>query len=118
MEDIYTIYYNSFGIAFQWKRCAVKDLKKIQLVFRNTGLFLTQNELVQFSKNIKKSLNQSLKCEDCNNQNSCKSILLEAPNTQTSFAMSYNELKEINDLVNGTCFQLNLNKLLEKLIIS
>ena len=108
MEDINTIYYNSFGIAFKWKRCAIKDLKKIQLVFRNTGLFLTPNELIQFSKNIKKSLNQSLKCDECSNQNSCKSILLEAPNAQTSFAMNYSELKEMDDLVRGHMFSNRL----------
>lgn len=117
MDDIKIIYYNDFGIAFKWKRCAVKNTKKIQLVFRNTGLLLTPKELIQFSKNIKKSLNQSLKCNECSNQNSCKFMLLEVPNAQTSFAMSYNELKKIDDLVNGTCFQLELNKLIENLIM-
>jgi len=117
MGDINIIYYNDFGIAFKWKKCAAKDLKKIQLVFRNTGLFLTPNELIQFSKNIKSALKQSLKCKGCNHQNSCKSILLETPIAQTSFAMNYYELKEINDLVKGTRFQLELNKLIENLIV-
>lgn len=44
-------------------------------------------------------------------------MLLEVPNAQTSFAMSYNELKKIDDLVNRTCFQLELNKLIENLIM-
>ncbi len=43
MEDINTICYNNFGIAFQWKRCETRDFNKIQLVFKNTGLFLKRN---------------------------------------------------------------------------
>lgn len=45
MEDINTLYYNTFGIAFQWKRTAARDYRKIQLVFKNIGLFLTSEEL-------------------------------------------------------------------------
>ncbi|TGV01752.1 hypothetical protein [Flavivirga rizhaonensis] len=112
MEDINTIYYNNFGIAFQWKRCAVKDFKKIQLVFRGTGLLLTSNELMVFSKNIDKSLNSNCSCIDCMEYKTCKSILVEAPNQQTTFAMTYTEIKDIQDLVKGTLFQMGLNKIL------
>lgn len=114
-NDIYKLYHNSLGVAFKWKRSTAKDLKKVQLVFRNTGLFLTPKELIQFSKNIKKTLKEPLCCEECGNQNCRKTMLLEAPNPQTSFVMSYDELKQIDDLVEGACFQLNLNKLLENL---
>ncbi len=113
MEDINLIYYNNFGIAFQWKRCAVKDFKKTQMVFRNTGLFLTQNELIQFSDQIEMALESSCLCEDCLKNETCRLLLLEAPNPQISFAMSYRELKDIDDLVKGTLFQLNLTKLLK-----
>ena len=112
MEDINTIYYNNFGIAFYWKRCTVKDFKKIQLVFRDTGLLLTPNELVKFSKNIDQSLNSSCSCVDCMEYKTCRSLLVEAPNPQITFAMSYTELKEIQDLIKGTLFQLGLNKIL------
>ena len=108
MEDINTLYHNSFGIAFQWKRCAVKDFKKIQLVFRNTGLFLTKSELIQFSKQIESTFKSPNMCADCKNNDSCKSLLLETPSPQISFAVSYKELKDIKDLVKGTLVQLEL----------
>ncbi|PHS67957.1 MAG: hypothetical protein COB12_01705 [Flavobacterium sp.] len=117
MEDINTIYYNAFGIAFQWKRCAIKDFKKIQLVFRNTGLYLTSDELIQFSENIEKALEKPMLCNDCKENDSCKSLLLETPAPQISFAMSYIELKDVQDLIKGTLFQLGLDKILEKQLI-
>ena len=43
----------------------------------------------------------------------CKSILVEAPNPQTTFAMSYKEIQEIQDLVKGTLFQMGLDKILK-----
>lgn len=113
MDDINTIYYNNFGIAFQWKRFAAKDFKKIQIVFRSTGLFLTENELIQFSDNIDKTLGSLCLCDDCLGNDSSK-FLLEAPNPQTSFSMTYFELKEIQDLIKGTLFQLGLLDLLKK----
>ena len=117
MEDINTIYYNKFGIAFQWNGCAAKDSKKIQIVFRHTGLFLTQNELIQFYDNIERTLHGSCLCKDCMEKDSCKLLLLEAPNPQTSFSMSYKELEGVQDLVNGTLFHLGLNKLLKRQMI-
>lgn len=114
MDDINTFYYNDYGIAFQWKRCAAKNLKKIQLVFRSTGLLLSTEELITFSNNIEKSLKLTPKCTNCEHTKSCKSILLEAPNPQTSFALSFNELENIKDLVQGTLFQLGLNNLLSE----
>ncbi|WP_044397904.1 hypothetical protein [Lacinutrix sp. Hel_I_90] len=113
MEDINTIYYNTFGIAFQWKRCTAKDFRKIQIVFRNTGLFLTQKELIQFSKHIENTLNSSRLCHDCKKKKCSKLLLLEAPNPQTSFSMTYKELKDIQDLVKGTLFHLELERLLK-----
>ncbi len=117
MNDINTFYYNDFGIAFQWKRCAAKDFKKIQLVFRNTGLLLTAEELIRFSSNIDKSLMSIPRCQNCRNNRTCKSILLEAPNPQTSFAVSIEELEYLKDLVKGTIFQLGLHKILKKQFI-
>jgi hypothetical protein len=104
MSDIHKLYCNSFGITFQWKRCAGKDFKKIQLVFRNTGLYLTPYELILFSENIEKALEYPLLCNDCKGNSSCKSLLLETPARQISFVMSYTELKEVQDLIKGTFF--------------
>ncbi|MEC3906160.1 hypothetical protein VOI54_03970 [Tamlana sp. 2201CG12-4] len=113
MDDINTIYYNDFGIAFQWKRCAARDLSKVQLIFRNTGLFLSKEELVRFCKNIKAAFNNP-DAYFCKQDSNYKTVLLQAPNTQTSFVMTLEELKNISDLVEGTVFQLGLDTLLEK----
>lgn len=112
MEDINTIYHNNYGIAFQWKRCAAKDFQKIQLIFRNTGLFLTKDELIMFSKNIKDAFNNPA-LYYCKKNTSCKSLLLQTPNTQTTFAMSFNELQYIDDLVDNTLFHIGLNDFLK-----
>jgi len=112
MDDINTICHNDFGIAFQWKRSAAKDFNKIQLVFKNTGLFLTPDELVQFSKNM-----ESTCCEASAQVNdidyaSNKLYLLKGPNPQISFALKAMELQAFKDLINGTLFQLGLHKFL------
>lgn len=108
MDDINTLYYNDFGIAFQWKRCAAKDFKKIQLVFRNTGFFLTNSELIQFQKQVEKSLNSQRRCADCQHNESCRSLLLQTPANQISLAVSFIELKNVEDLIKGTIVQLEL----------
>ncbi len=113
-KDIITIYNNSFGISFKWKRTESKDLNKVQLVFENTGFYLNHNQLISFLKNITDALKRPSICNDCKNNSSCKSILLETPVAQVSFAMSYKELNDMYDLVNGTLFQLGLNNILQK----
>tara|TARA_R110000868_G_scaffold231969_2_gene485438 strand:+ start:1648 stop:2019 length:372 start_codon:yes stop_codon:yes gene_type:complete len=113
MDDINTIYYNDFGIAFQWKRSAGKDFRKIQLVFRDTGLFITQHELFNFSYKIKRALSRHSICEECSDAEGCRSHLLQTPIVQLSFAMTKHELNKIDDLIEGTIFQLRLNSMLE-----
>ncbi|WP_298756161.1 hypothetical protein [uncultured Psychroserpens sp.] len=108
MNDINTLYYNDFGIAFQWKRCAAKDFKKVQLVFRNTGFFLTEAELIQFHKNVKRSLDSQQLCSDCKHNGTCRSLLLQTPANQISLAMSLIELQDAQDLIKGTIAQLEL----------
>ena len=106
MENINTIYYNDYGIAFLWKKGSVKDHKRVQLVFRDTGLYLTTKQLVSFSSTIDKTISKPNMCKNCKDNDSCKSILLETPASQISFAMSYIELKQVQDLLKGTLFQL------------
>ena len=112
MKDIHPIYHNSFGFAFQWKRNSVKDIMKIQLVFRDTGLLLSKEELNQFSKNIKYTKNNSPLCNDCSNNGSCKALLVDSPAKQITFAMNAKELAAVEDLVEGTLFQMNLDNYL------
>jgi len=115
MNDINTFYHNDFGIAFQWKRCAVKNFKKIQLVFRNSGLLLTADELVKFSKNIENSLKLSKKMKGCKHEK-CQCVLVQAPNPQTSFAMNHEELSNLNNLVKGTIFNLNFDEIIDDIL--
>lgn len=113
MDDIHTIYYNNFGIAFQWKRNLGKNIHKVQLVFRDTGLFLSKEELVLFNKQIRSTLLGSKKCNNCTSKNTCRSTLLETPISQVSFAVSKNDLLELENLVEGTIFQLGYNNLMK-----
>tara|TARA_R110000868_G_scaffold158589_4_gene386850 strand:+ start:59419 stop:59790 length:372 start_codon:yes stop_codon:yes gene_type:complete len=113
MNDINTIYYNDFGITFQWKQSAGKDFRKIQLVFRDTGLFITQEELILFSYKIQRALARPSMCDECTKEDSCKSHLLQTPLGQLSFAMTFQELSLANDLITGTIFQLRLDNMLE-----
>ena len=118
MKDINTIYHNEFGISFQWKRNVAKDIHKIQIVFRNAGLYLTQEEIFEFLNQTKHTLKQVPLCENCEKNNSCKSILLQTPAQQVSFAVSYPELIQVYDLLNGTLFHLGLDSMLKKFTIN
>ncbi len=115
MQDINPIYYNEFGIAFQWKRNAAKDLKKVQFVFRDTGLLLTTTELLQFQESIRHALKRPSSCKECKSDESCRNLLLDTPAPQVTLAVSSIELAEIQDLVRGTLFQLNLDSFLNGL---
>lgn len=113
MEDIHPIYYNNFGMAFQWKQNLGKNIHKVQLVFRETGLFLTFKELKVFKSQIRCSLLGGKNCSSCSSKNTCRSILLETPIPQLSFAVSRNDLKSLDNLVEGTLFNLGINTLLD-----
>jgi len=115
MQDIYPIYHNAFGFAFLWKRNSVKDIMKVQIVFRDTGLLLSKEELNQFSKNIKYTKDNSSLCNDCSLNESCKALLVDSPAKQITFAMNAKELDSIMDLVNGTIFQMELDDFLDSI---
>lgn len=116
MQDINTIYQNSFGIAFQWKRCTAKDYKKVQVVFRNTGLFLNKEELKLFSEQIECTVDREGLCAECKENQECRALLVETPAPQIAFAVSHTELHQMQDLINGTLFQLGLNNILKDII--
>ncbi|MBT2162112.1 hypothetical protein [Zobellia barbeyronii] len=115
MDDINPIYHNPFGVAFQWKRNTLKDVRKIQIVFRDTGLLLTRNELEKFQKNIECTMSSNTQCVDCNQHDTCRSLLLDTPAPQITLAMNLTELNAVQDLVEGTLFQLNLDTYLNKM---
>ena len=115
MTDMNPIYYNQFGVAFQWRRNNIKDILKIQIVFRDTGLLLSKEELIQFSKNIKFTKENNMSCQDCMHNESCKALLVDSPAPQITFAMNTQELNAVDDLVTGTLFQMNLENYLDYL---
>jgi len=48
-------------------------------------------------------------CGGCRLGADCRSMLLQTPLSKVSMAISLNELDEIEDLLKGTLFQLELN---------
>jgi len=113
MNDINPIYQNDFGIAFQWKREKPSQSKKVQVIFRDIGLLLTQNELRHFSKCIASTIENGKGnlCDDCKSKESYRSLLLSTPAHQITFAVSLQEAIEIRDLINGTMFKLELDSI-------
>ncbi|NAS12451.1 hypothetical protein [Poritiphilus flavus] len=115
MQEIDPIYYNKLGICFYWKRGTVKDIQKVQLVFRDSCILLSPEELHKFYDSISTLATEPPLCSDCKENDSCRSLLLETPIPQLCFAVSYKELQGISDLIRGTLFQLDLEKYLDKL---
>ncbi|WP_324024881.1 hypothetical protein QSV08_16870 [Maribacter sp. BPC-D8] len=111
MNDIHPIYQNDFGIAFQWKREKPNEANKVQVIFRDIGLLLTKSELRHFSKCIADTVENGKDtiCGDCKTKDSCRSLLLNTPAHQITFAVSYQEAIEVRDLINGTMFKLELD---------
>lgn len=114
MENVDIIYQNDMAIAFRWKRCAIEYYKKINIVFNNTALHLTEKEVVIFETYITKALSRPHSCKDCCDGIPCRSMLLETPIPQISFSMSYVELLSIQDLIKKVLFELGTDRILKK----
>lgn len=110
MKDIEQIYYNNFGVAFYWKKEDKTILDKVQLVFRETGFYLSIAELNQFCVLIENSLIENTCCKACEMRNSCHKFLLKTPLSQVDLAVSMKEIKSIKDLVEGTLFKIELDE--------
>ncbi len=116
MEDANIIYKSDIGFSFTWKRCEAKHFSKVNLVVKDTSLYLSHEELVKFSLLINIALKRPIDCNNCKNKACCKSILLETPMPEVNFIKSYKEILKIQDLVKGTLFQLGLNSLLKGIL--
>ncbi|WP_394748191.1 hypothetical protein [Spongiimicrobium salis] len=116
MNDIVTLYHNAFGVAFYWKRNEVPLTKRIQIIFRDTGLLITPRELNIFAQLILQARKEGTACENCPMNENCRSWLVNTPAAQITLAMNAKELDAIEDLVEGTLFQLGLNAMLGKLL--
>jgi len=113
MSDIRRIYHNDFGIAFQWKQDLEKDRhNQFQVIFRDTGFYLTLSQLENFSKLVQQAANRG-RCAACQANNNCRSILLKTPASTIDLAVSEKELNDISDLLEGTLFQIKLDRYLK-----
>ncbi|WP_430411099.1 DUF6686 family protein [Kordia sp.] len=108
MSDIHKIYHNDIGISFQWKQDVQKNNPKFQVIFRDTGFYLTIEEIEKFSKFVTQAVNRGC-CKDCKAKNNCRSILLKTPAKTVDLAVSEKELETISDLMKGTLFQIKLD---------
>ena len=118
MHEIHTIYSNAIGIAFQWQKDVAEGITdQYQLVFRDMGFRLTLDEIKEFSNHIQES-KEYRGCSACNKDKDCKSILLRTPSFKIDLAVNKSELQEIDDLVSGTLFQLDLQQYLNKLSLN
>lgn len=115
MEEINRIYYNSIGVAFQWKRDIINNTSdKVQVIFRDTGFHLSPQEINMFASHIKEAKARGC-CPDCKRRKECRSILLKTPSNLVDLAVSKEELALISDLIEGTLFQLELKDYLNRL---
>lgn len=111
MSEIHRIYHNDIGIAFQWKQDVEKNNPKFQVIFRDTGFYLSLAEIEIFSKFAQQAVSRGC-CRDCKVKQQCRSILLKTPATTVDLAVSEKELQSISDLIEGTLFQIKLNQYL------
>jgi len=120
MQDIDIIYRNKFGVSFKWKKKMFVPEHKYQIVFRDTGMLLTLKEIHLFSEKIHSAKKVALSCGSCPHKNvsQCKNILVETPSSKISFAMNFNEIELLNELIEGTIYNIDLNNLLVDLKIS
>ena len=112
MQPIKQIYYNDSGTSFFWRKENEVVTDKVQLIFRETGFYLSRQELKLFQSCIDESYSQNSNCSDCALKNTCHKFLLKTPCTQIDLAVSMQELKAVKDLVEGTLFKINLDEYL------
>ncbi len=115
MNEIYCIYRNDIGISFQWKRdIARNNFGKLQIVFRDMGFYLSPDEVGQFYNCIRNA-RQFERCAECRQHEEYRSILLRTPADKVDLAVNVHELRQIEDLIEGTLFQIKLDNYLNQI---
>lgn len=112
MKEINKIYHNEVGIGFYWKKEEDSPQKKIQLVFRDTGFYLTFSQLKEFSSIIENTVKNNA-CSHCPHNNNCRSTLLKTPAAFIELAVNKNELYGLLDLVKGVLFKIEMQRLIK-----
>ncbi|MGQ3088734.1 hypothetical protein [Flavobacterium sp.] len=111
MREVEQIYYNEFGVAFSWKKNDVVLKEKVQLVFKETGLYFSHREIRDFALIIDETFDELQGCAGC--RRNCQRSLLKTPLQQIDLAVTKSELKHIKDLVEGTLFKMGLYNYLQ-----
>lgn len=113
MKEVEQIYYNDFGVAFHWKKDDKVLTQKVQMVFKETGFYLSYDEIRAFAKIIDNTC-EEMNCEGCCHRSKCHKFLLKTPLQQVDLAVSRSELFQIKDLVEGTLFNMDLYDYISK----
>lgn len=107
MKEIEQIYFNDFGVAFFWKRNDEVLKDRIQIVFKETGFYLTVNEIMDFTGIVNEMADKSC-CNECSMRKKCHKFLLKTPLREIDLAVNQSELSNIKDLLEGTLFNIEL----------
>lgn len=107
MREVEQIYYNEFGVAFHWKKNDTVLKEKVQIVFKETGFYLSYEEIKAFAELIENTC-EEIGCQACSHRGGCHKFLLKTPLKQVDLAVSKSELFQIKDLVEGTLFNMDL----------
>lgn len=111
-NDIYVLHRNGFGIAFMWKKPSRILDEKIQIIFRDMGFYLTCDEVRCFYKYIEETRLKLVRCANGCALN-CRFLLLRTPSRKIDIAINPKELEDIDDLIKGILFRIELEKYIE-----
>lgn len=104
------IYHNNIGSSYFLKDDLDADLSmdRIQLIIGDIALILENNEIQAFLKIIN-SVKTGCKCDDCKELNQ---ITCNTSYTKLIFKSNKKNIIELEDLVKGTIFEIQMNALI------
>jgi len=111
MKEVEQLYYNDFGVAFHWKKNNEVLRDKVQVVFKETGFYLSLPQIREFTVIIENTC-KNMKCTGCTNSGDCRKFLLKTPFEQLDLAVCKSELLQIKDLMEGALFNFEMYKFL------
>ena len=106
MREVEQVYFNEFGLAFYWRKEGRVIKNKVQVIFKETGFYLTREQLKKFTQIIDSTI-QRQQCDGCANAQ-CRKFLLTTPFEGLELAVNKSELNNIKDLMEGTLFSINM----------
>lgn len=109
MRSIYTIYENIVGTSFEMINEEKKSL--IILEIGSISFMINQSELTNFVKSMEQIINYHKDCT-CPRDLKNKMVVYQADKTEIRMKLSYDELFLLKDLLKGTKFKLEMDKIL------